>query len=514
MTTLAISPAAETAEELAPHQTPVAGPLPEPPAPAPRRREQVANTAVLALLLAAPALMCVHAACANDYDVFWHLRTGEWILQHHAIPHTEPFSTLAGKPWQAYSWLFEVLVTGFFQRLGLAGIVAYTSSMVLAVTVALYHMIRRMQSDFSLSALLTFATSFGLSHLYTPRPWMFTLLFFILELNILLQARRTGRNRELLWLPLIFALWANIHIEFIDGLLVLSLAFAESILARRWSAAETRISPRWMGGILLASSLATLVNPYGWRVYSVVFDYSSRLAASGSALNMVSELQSIAFRDLPDFIILFFALAAAAALAWHRRFPVFETGLLLFACFTSFRSKRDMWVMAITGAAILASRIAVPRRKPPIPISKLAAALAVAGAVLAVALTFPALHVNNHKLQAQVAETLPAGAVAAIRAHGYTGPVYDDYNWGGYLMWALRMPVTMDGRASFYGDRRITQSVLTWSGARDWASDPNLKTAGIVVGPVNQALTQLLRTDPRFQLVYQDKLAAVFIRRG
>ena len=83
----------------------------------------------------------------------------------------------------------------------------------------------------------------------------------------------------------------------------------------------------------------------------------------------------------------------------------------------------------------------------------------------------------------------------------------------GYLIWALRMPVSIDGRAAFYGDQAIDRSVATWAGAPDWNSDPELKSAGLVIGPVKAPLTQLLRMDPHFQLIFEDKLAAVFVAR-
>ena len=188
-------------------------------------------------------------------------------------------------------------------------------------------MVRRVQRDFSLAVLLSFAAVFCMGRLYTPRPWLFTILLFILELDILMQARRTGRVRELLWLPLIFALWANVHIEFVDGLMVLGLAWAETLAAHWGLGTETRVRPAWMGGALAASALATLANPYGWRIYGVAYE----LATQGGALNKVSELQAIPFRDLPDFLILLLALASAAALAWRRRFALFETALLGFA---------------------------------------------------------------------------------------------------------------------------------------------------------------------------------------
>jgi hypothetical protein len=75
------------------------------------------------------------------------------------------------------------------------------------------------------------------------------------------------------------------------------------------------------------------------------------------------------------------------------------------------------------------------------------------------------------------------------------------------------MPVSIDGRAAFYGDQRIDRSVATWSAQPDWASDAQLMKAGVVIGPVKAPLTQVLRMDPRFQLAYEDKVAAVFVRR-
>jgi hypothetical protein len=483
--------------------------LPEAGGSAQKRAEQIVQTLVLAALFAAPALICVRAACVSDLDIWWHLRTGEWMLAHHAVPWVDPFSgPLAGSPWLAYSWLYELVVAKLFHGLGLAGIVAYTGGMILAITVAMYHMVRRVQRDFSLAVLLSFAAVFCMGRLYTPRPWLFTILFFIVELDILMQARRTGRVRELLWLPLIFALWANVHIELVDGLLVLGLAWAETLAAHWGLGTETRARPAWMGAALLASVLATLANPYGWRVYGVAYG----LATQGGALDKVTELQALPFRDLPDFLILLLAMGSAAALAWRRRFALFETALLAFAAVVAFRSQRDVWVMATVGAVILASTIA-GSEKAAIQLPKYATAIAALVAAVAMLAGFRAMHCNNAQLETQVAKDLPVRAVEAIQAKDYAGPLYNTFDWGGYLIWALRMPVSIDGRQNLYGDQRIDRSVATWSAEPDWASDAQLMKAGVVIGPVKAPLNQVLRMDPQFQLVYEDKLAAVFVAR-
>jgi hypothetical protein len=468
--------------------------------------EKFGQAMVLTMLFAFPAILCVRAACVADPDIWWHMRVGEWILQHHAAPNVESYSReLTGTPWLGYSWLFELLAIKVFRAFGVLGIVGYSAAMVLSIVAAVRHLVQRLQSDFTVTVFITFVACFSLARLYTPRPWLFSILFFVLELDILMHARRTGRLRELMWLPLIFALWANIHIEFIYGLFIVGVAFVESVACRFQKNSGTAIPIFPIGCALLASALATLVNPFGWRVYSVVYN----LATQGGGLNVVSEMQAIPFRSLTDFCILFLALASAASLAWARRFRWFEVGLLFFALVMSFRSQRDAWVICMTAAAILAS--VIPGRQTNLRLPKFATALATAAAALLVLASFRVLHVNKATLDAQVANILPVHAVEEVRQKGYSGPVFNDFNWGGYLIWALREPVAIDGRTNLYGNARMDRSIATWNAQPDWNSDKLLTSAGVVIGPVTSPLTQVLRLDSRFQLVYQDKVAAVFI---
>ena len=471
-----------------------------------RKADIVAQAGVIAILLAVPTIMCIRAACVYDNDLWWHLRTGQWMLQHHAVPHVDSYSRMsAGKPWEAYSWLYELLTFQLFQRFGLVGIMCYSAAMVLAITVAFRRLTARLQSDFTVVILLTFAGCFGLGHMLTPRPWLFTILFFVLEMDILMHARKTGQARQLLWLPVIFALWANTHIQFIYGLAALALALAESI-ATRWRIGETRLRAAWLGGALAASVAATVLNPYGLGIYRIVYN----IARQPGGMNKISELSAIPFRDPTDYCVLLLALAAVGALAWSRRFQVFEVGLLAFGVVVSFRSQRDVWVVVTVAVAILASTITV-QRKPPIRLGAIATTLAVVGAALLIFSWFRLMQVNNQRLGTMIAKVLPVDAVNEIRAKGYTGPLYNDFNWGGYLVWSLRLPVAIDGRGSFYGDANLDRSFATWNGNADWASDPQLANAGLVIGPVNAPLTQILQLDSHYKLVYKDKIAAVFV---
>ena len=451
--------------------------------------------------------MSLRGSCADDLDIWWHLRTGEWMLLHHAVPHVDAFSgPAAGQPWLAYSWLFELIVAKLFFWKGLVGLAVYTLAMILAVTVALYRMVRRLQSDTALAVVITFLAMFSMTRLFTPRPWLFTFLLFILELDILLRVRKTGNPRDLAWLPLIFALWANVHIEFVDGLLVLGFAWFDAVLTRSWPMPQPRVRPIWLGAALVASGLATLVNPYGWRIYAVAHD----LATQSGALNKVSELLSLPFRGITDFLILLLTMGSAAALARSRRYVSFEAGLLVFASILSFRSQRDIWLIAIVSAAILASSITRDKPAERAPRGTDIGLAACLGAMLLVP-CFHLMHLSNDKLEDQLAQSLPIRAVEVVQQSGYQGPLFNTFDWGGYLIWKLRMPVSLDGRQNLYGDPRMDRSVATWSGTPDWASDPELKAAHLVIGPTSAPLTQLLKTDSHFQLAYEDKLATVFV---
>ncbi len=473
------------------------------------------HAAILGVVYLIPALFAIATTAVGDPDVFWHLRTAEWIHTHHAIPHADPFSSTAvGKPWAAYSWLFELVVYGLFHHLGLPGILLYTAGMVLLIAAAIHHLLSRLCPDGSVAMMLTFVASFSMVHLFTPRPWLCTILLFVLELDILFHARRTARLRGLLLLPPLFALWSNVHIQFIDGLLLLGIFVAEASFNRLLRGSRTPVLPLALA--LAASLVATCANPYGWHIYQAAY----QLAAQPGVLDRISELKAIPFRNLPDFLVLFLALAAAGAIARTRPILSLETALLCFAALLSFRSQRDIWITSTIASAVLAGcfapyqripgrRLALQRSASTAPRLTTITALLLAGILLAPA--FRIAQVTEARMESIVARDLPVDAVHFVLGKGYTGPVYNTYGWGGYLIWALRQPVNIDGRAALHGTERLARVDATWAAGPDWKNDPELRAARLVIGPAKSGLVQVLAYEPGFHLVYQDRLAAVFL---
>jgi hypothetical protein len=474
------------------------------------RKELLFRSLALVMLFAVPGIFCMRAGNVGDPDLWWHLASGQWISQHHAIPHADPFSIYgAGKFWAAYSWLFEVIVFQFFQKWGLVGVAAFTAGMVTLIVAAVYRTIQSLLSDFVLAAFFTMAVMYCLFHFFAPRPWLFTILFFILEFDILIKARRSGRKRGLFLLPLLFALWANVHIEFVTGLLVLGLATIEPMVERWWPSKQTALRSRVLWPVLITSVAATLVNPYGWRIYQVAY----QLVAMPGATSYVAEMNAIPFRTPNDFDLLFLAFFCVGALAWTRRIPFFEVAVLALAVTVSFRTARELWFLAVVAAVILASVLPTKQQAlRKLPAFALPCIVVASGAALwGIGIC---MHVDNAQLRDDVADQMPVNAVAAIKNGYYRGPLFNSYNWGGYLIWDLGMPVSVDGRANVYGDELITRNINTWEARPKWDSNPEFASAGIVIGPLTDPLAQVLRLDPRFQLVYEDKIAVVFVRNA
>jgi hypothetical protein len=460
-----------------------------------------------------------------DPDIWWHLRVGQWVVEHRDVPANDPFS-LHGldKPWVAYSWLFEVAVYGLYQRLGLAGVIVYRAALALAVVAAFHRLVARREPRFLVATGLTALAALAVAMLFSERPWLFTILFTTLTLDAVLAVRE-GRGGALFWLlPAVYALWANLHIQFIYGLFVLGLACAapvlDHLLARRypgggWPLGEAppwRTRPWWRTVLLLAACLlATLANPYHARLYQVVLEY----ATQPGPFRFVNELKALEFREPSDWVML--ALAAGAAFALGRRRPLrsFDVLLLAAAAFCAFRARRDLWFLVLASLAVLAG--AGPRTVLPAArfhLTPRRRAVVAAALVGLMGLTAWARDLSAANLERKVADVFPARAAAVVAERGYPGRLFNDFNWGGYLIWSLpQRPVALDGRTNLHGDERMARIGSTWAGGPGWQDDPDLAAAGVVIAPADTPLAALLLTDRRFTLVHEDPVARVFVRR-
>ena len=460
------------------------------------------------------ALLFLRRFYLSDPDIWWHLATGRWILQHHAPPLTDPFSSYGlGRPWIAYSWLFDVMIQLFYRPFGYVAIIFFEVLVRVGLAVALFHLIRSLLPCFWRAVAITGVALYAMSWVIGPRPGMLTILFGMIELDILLSVRRTGATKKLWLLPPMFVIWANWHIQFVYGLLLLTVFAGEPLVTRLLMNKTTKENLRplkavWL--VLCASFVATLVNPYGARVYSTVFQYMHQPKVFGQ----IVELRAMTFREPSNYVVLFLTLSAAMGIGWRRDTRLLWPVLVSIASVLAFRSVKETWFLAVISACALADgwewnsfddlhRLALRYR--------LMAAVWLL-AVLVVGYRF--YNVSNDFLEMQVVGGFPETAAQYIEKHHFAGPLYNDFNWGGFLIWRLpQLPVALDGRTNVHGDERVGHFGAMWAGTAEWASDSELLHANVVVAKKDSALGSLLRLDPRFKVAYEDVQAVVFQRR-
>ena len=481
------------------------------------RPSPILHILVLAGLLVTLGLICFKQKFwVLDLDVWWHLRSGEWIVQHHAFPHTGLFSrTAADRPWIAYSWGYEVLLSRVYAWFGVMGIGIFETFMTMAVAYSVFWMARRLSGRVWLACVLAGAACFGfLVPVYALR--CFSMVLLAVLLTLILEANRSSRVQPLYWLPLLFLIWANLHIQFIYGIAVLGLFVAVNVVQRlaksRGLAPGPFLPPSLpaltLTAILAACLLATCIGPYTFHLYQVIYTYSKAKAA----YTLVSELQPPDFGHYSHYVELLLAAAAFVAVGWKKQIDLFKLVLLAVASAVAFRTVRDAWFLCIIAAACIADS---PAREASHHSGETLSEDLVAAAIVVMALWWlaPVMEFSPSGLERALRRELPVGAVDFLRANPHPGPLYNTFDWGGFLIWALPdYPVAIDGRTDLYGDELDERFTLTARGV-SYRDDPYFNQSRLVVLQQKNILVKFLTADPRFDLIYQDGVAAVFARR-
>jgi hypothetical protein len=470
------------------------------------------RVAILVLIYCLAAFQAMYPI--HDPDIWWHLRTGQWMLSHWQFPATDPFSAFGtGKSWIAYSWLFEILVYGLYRNFGLSGILFFTVGMSLAIALSVHVLIRHAAFPFVLEVFLVALILVGMNPLMTPRPWLISILFFALQLIVVKNFRHTGATFSLWVLPPLYLIWANFHIQFVYGLAVIFLLVVEgsilTILDRELpSETSQRVPAKSLFLVAAACVLATLVNPYGYKIYQQVVE----LSLLTDAFQSVQELQPFSVRSAADWIVITLMVAAWFVLGSKRQWLSFPFFLLLLGCLLGFRARRDVWVTLLAAAFIISEYVVVSSPADTVQLTRRQILAVLAGIAIGVGMIGRYRQLSEANLRTTVEQHFPVKAVEFVTKNGYGGPLFNSFDWGGYLIWSLpQIPVSIDGRGNIHGSR-VESSLHTWRGYSGWDSDRELIDSRIVIAERRWPLTSLLRKDSRVQLVYEDAVAAVFVR--
>lgn len=453
-----------------------------------------------------------------DPDFWWHLRTGQYIVEAKSIPHADPFSfTRLDCPWIAHEWLSEVLIYSVYRVGSWGGLIVVFASFTSATFFLLY---LRCKGQPYIAGLLVLWAAFACRPTWGVRPQTLSFLLASVLLWILERPRRT--QRTLLWIVPLTLLWANLHAGYALGIVLMVLFLMGGWLDSVFGFApreETRLQTRFLLLTLLLSLSVVVFNPNGWRLYG----YPLATLHSAAMQNDIAEWFSPDFHRA-EFLPLLAMLIATLVfpLLTAQRTRPRSILLVCASAYAALQSVRLIPMFVLIATPLLAEHVEAFIRarqrssraseQVHLTTTKLVFNAAIA-VILIVSVCVQVRRVVLRQPESEAA-TFPAAAVSFLREHHPPGPLFNDYNWGGYLIWKLYPAerVFIDGRADLYGDDFMDQYSATYSLTGDWQRTLNRWQIATVMVPSQSALATALPATGSWKPAFRDPHAVVLAR--
>jgi len=461
-------------------------------------------------------LLAMTARNATDPDLWWHLRTGQWIVETGHIPHFDPFSfTRAGSPWLPHEWLSDVAFYELWRLGGAAALIVFSSLITTAGFLLLY---TRCPGMSYWAAAATLLGALASAPCWGTRPQMFT--FALASLLLWLVERAPERPRLLLWIPPLFLLWLNLHAGFALGpalLLLYAAGLTLEVAAGTTAWKEARAPILRVLAVMLACMALVPLNPSGTQLYRYPFD----TLRSPGMRSLIVEWFSPDFHQslyTPFLLVLMILLAALARSGAQIKGRVLLP--LVFTAVAALDAVRHIPIFILLAIPVIAAavpEVATFRNRPaPVPVRPRLRQL-FGAAVLVLLAAFAWLRWEGlARLQAvREAEQFPKNAVAFLQTRSEPRRLFVYYDWAGYAIWNLypQYRVFVDGRADLFDGGLLQQSIQTLPQVQNgWRAILEDWNVGSVLLPPNTALAQALALDPQWSSPYRDPLAVLFTR--
>lgn len=469
----------------------------------------------------------------GNYDTWWHLAGGRWIVEHGQVAKTDPFSfTMRGQEWVMHEWGWDVILYLVYRFGGPLGALLLKAFVAGLVYTAMFYLAIRRGANTPVALVATLLCSQAMLIWMNERPQVMQPLFVLCALH-LMHSYRQGKYRALLWYPVLMVVWVNIHGSFPFGLVLFALFMVCELmrvqtlgLRRALPVLVTRPSV-YLAILLLLAILACFVNPQGARGALYPLDYVNGKLAW--AVDNVQEWKSPNWhenylRPLEALLLLTFAAMAISPLSpapfdllsvlmglhmmlqWGRNGPLFATlATPVMAVHLS------AWV-----DVVLAKRRQVE--------AELEAAVgpgqglmrAATWVVLAFLVAMAGAKVPWRGGYSKLVnlKSYPTRAVEVIAANNLQGNMWNVYHWGGYLVWRfyLQRPVFIDGRADVYGKGVWDEYRKLSQGQDGWQEMLDKRKIEYILIETGYASCRTLDLCPEWTRIYSDSTASLYVR--
>lgn len=466
-------------------------------------------------------LFCYAIRPIVDPDLWWHLKTGEVMVQNGGLLHTDPFnftgdgvvSAVESVVLKGY-WLWQLIAYSLYSLFGFNGIHLLNFLTVTAMAGVVYHQMRRQRVGDTLAILLLVVGFFFFSVTYAmERPHVISFLFTAILLGQFSQVRDGDKFSWML--PLLMMFWANLHGGFVVGDILL-LAFAAGAVI------EYRHDLPRLGHILLWAGLgigASLLNPNGALVFGQLAGVSS---------STISEFQSTIVKFQQGqwkVAILWLLIVFYCVGIWcSRRIYWPELIVALFLAYISVKYTRNIAFFSLGMLPLIGAHLqdGARRRQWQMP--------SFVSLLLLVLSSFFLLWLSSTLWQGRqktgpVKLIYPEAAISFIRDSGLQGRMFNDYTYGGYLLWRLspEIKIFIDGRGfepkTFEDYHKIGAASTTWkAGRREYEALLDSYEIDYIIQPIYdgdgriQPLMKGILNNPQWIPIFLDSTVYIFAR--
>ncbi|HVM61461.1 MAG TPA: hypothetical protein VMV72_11410 [Verrucomicrobiae bacterium] len=474
---------------------------------------------ILLILLANPWRTMM---AASDGDTCMHWRVGEYMLETGRLIRADVFShTRYGAPIISKEWLSEIIFALAGRVWGLYGLCVVTALLIATTFALLHRQLVRESGNHAVAIFVAFLAAWAACAHWMARPHAFSFLLAVLWVDALRRFERGESARRLLvTLGALTLLWVNLHGGYLAGFITLGIywmgALIELPLARadqnRSSAVRRKLAV--LTGAIALCGVVSLLNPSGYQLHL----HNLHFLRSSYLTNWLAEYASSDFHafDSHGFLAWLALTFLTLALARPRLSPASALLLIVWTYFGLY-AVRNIPLTVVFVAPILATALADAAPAWARRLSdrmretdEMSRAWPLVGAVAIVAVVaFP-------RPTEMPAKKWPVDAVAYIHQHPdrFTGNMFNNYVWGGYLLYALpEHRVFVDGRTDFYGESLIRQYDDTSLLHTNWQQPLAQYHVDWTLMPVDHPLNLALALLPGWHCVYSNEVAAVFCRR-
>ncbi|MBU0675161.1 MAG: hypothetical protein KJ950_11005 [Proteobacteria bacterium] len=377
----------------------------------------------------------------NGSDLWWHLHSGLWMLDHHQILQTDYWSfSEYGKDWLNVSWFFQILLGLAYQAGAEWGLLLLKYLFTFTGLLLLIRAATREQHPgyFFLAFLILLPSIHG--HLFLR-----SLIYEFAALSYVIWVSQRPFNRRLGFFSLLVLIgWANSHASIVVG----ACALALQVCIAQWPAEKDRKASLIFAGLFL---LTPFLSPLGFKILDLLLIHEESMGSS----YYIAEWYHLT--SYPPALWLPFLAVLGGFLAKKVRLSPAEGFLLLFFLYFSIRSQRfelEFATLLLRPLATIIGKAVETAKEAKTPTPALLPLLLIALHLLvnrAQFLDLPIIKGSDWPMARAEFPVITSGLAKAIADDlGRPLRVINDYDFGGYIPFRTqgKVQVIIDGRMS------------------------------------------------------------------